>query len=160
MLYDTPLLARLYTHAWQARHDPLFQRIAVETLEYLVRDLGATEGGFYAGQDSESDGVEGAYYLWSPEGFTGGAPDAAAWFGATPEGSYEGGLNVLTAAGDAPPAAQRAALAAARSKRVRPGRDEKVLTSWNGLAIAALAEAGAVFERPDFVAASRRAAGL
>ncbi|MEA2593123.1 MAG: uncharacterized protein QOD62_2954, partial [Actinomycetota bacterium] len=160
MLYDNALLARLYTHAWQARHDPLFQRIAVETLEYLVRDLGAAEGGFFAGQDSESDGVEGAYYLWSHDEFTGVAPDAAAWFGVTPGGNDEGGLNVLTAAGDAPPAAQRAALAAARSKRVRPGRDEKVLTSWNGLAIAALAEAGAVFERPDFVEAARCAAGF
>jgi uncharacterized protein YyaL (SSP411 family) len=160
MLYDNALLARLYTHAWQARHDPLFERVAVETLEFLVRDLGGAGGGFSAGLDSESDGVEGAYYLWSHDEFTRVAPDAASWFGVTPEGNYEGRLNVLTAAGDTPPADQRAALAAARSKRVRPGRDEKVLTSWNGLAIAALAEGGAVFERPDFVEAARSAAGF
>ncbi|TMK49308.1 MAG: DUF255 domain-containing protein [Actinobacteria bacterium] len=158
MLYDQALLARLYTHAWQARHDPLFERIAVETLEYLLADLGAAEGGFFSGQDAESGGVEGAYYLWSHDELTRVAPDAAAWFGVTPEGNSEGGLNVLTAAGDLPPADLRAALLAARSERLQPGRDEKILTSWNGLAIAALAEAGAVFGRPDFVEAAELAA--
>src|SRR5205807_7564415 len=83
---------------------------------------------------------------------------AAAWFGVTPEGNHADGLNSLTAAGDMPPADLRAALLAARSERVPPGRDEKILTSWNGLAIAALAEAGAVFGRPDFVEAAELAA--
>jgi uncharacterized protein YyaL (SSP411 family) len=158
MLYDNALLARLYTHAWQARHDPLFKRIAVETLEYLLADLGAAGGGFFSGQDAESGGVEGAYYLWSHDELTRVAPDAAAWFGVTPEGNYSAALNVLTAAGDLPPADLRAALRAARSERPPPGRDEKILTSWNGLAIAALAEAGAVFGRPDFMEAAERAA--
>src|SRR2546423_333911 len=101
MLYDNALIARLYTHAWQARHDPLFERIAVETLEYLPADLGATRGGFVAGQDAESDGGEGGYYLWSHDQFTRVAPDAAGWFGVTPQGDFEGGLNVLTRARDA-----------------------------------------------------------
>ncbi|HEY2668335.1 MAG TPA: thioredoxin domain-containing protein [Actinomycetota bacterium] len=158
MLSDNALLARLYTHAWQARHDPLFERIAVETLEFLLADLGAGEGGFFSGQDAESGGVEGAYHLWSHDELTGVAPGAAAWFGVTPEGNHAGGLNVLTAAGDLPPADLRAALLAARSQRPRPGRDEKILTSWNGLAVAALAEAGAVFGRQDFVEAAKRAA--
>ena len=122
MLYDNALLARLYTHAWQARHDAAFERIAVETLEYLLSDLRAAGGGFFAGQDSESGGVEGAYYLWSHDELARVAPDAAAWFGVTPRGNYEGGLNVLTAAGDLPPADLRAALVAARSERVPPRR--------------------------------------
>src|SRR3984893_2344557 len=94
MLYDNALLARLYTHAWQARHDPLFRRIALETLEYLVRDLGAAGGGFFAGEDSDAEGAEGAYYLWSDQDVTRVAPEAAAFFGVTPAGNFEGGLNV------------------------------------------------------------------
>src|SRR5205807_959042 len=110
----------------------------------------------FAGQDAESGGVEGSYYLWTHDELTRVAPDAAAWFGVTPRGNDGGGLNVLTAAGDLPPADLRAALVAARSERVPPGKDEKILTSWNGLAIAALAEAGAVFGRHEFVKAAER----
>ncbi|HMC09253.1 MAG TPA: thioredoxin domain-containing protein, partial [Actinomycetota bacterium] len=159
MLSDNALLARLYTHAWQARHDPLFARIAVETLEYLLRELRAPAGGFFAGQDSDSDGAEGGFYTWSYDEVMGVAPEAAGFYGITPGGNFEG-RNVPAAAGDNPPGAARAKLAAARASRTRPGRDEKILTSWNGLAIAALAEAGAAFGRPDFGQAAEQAAGF
>ncbi len=160
MLSDNALAARVYTHAWQARHEPLFARIATETLDFLLAHLAAPGGGFFAGVDSDSEGGEGAYYLWSHDEFVGVAPEAAGFFGVTPTGNFSGALNVLTAAGDAPPAEARAALAAARSQRRAPERDEKVLTSWNGLAIGALAEAGAAFGRPDFVKAAERAAAF
>src|SRR3989440_411190 len=159
MLYDNALLARLYTHAWQARHDPLFARIAVETLEYLVRELRDPGGAFYAGEDSDSEGAEGRFYTWSYDDFMSVAPEAAGFYGITPEGTFEG-RNVPTAAGDDPPEAARVRLAAARASRTRPGRDEKILTSWNGLAIAALAEAGAAFGRQGFAQAAEQAAGF
>ena len=84
---------------------------------------------------SDSGGAEGGFYTWSHDDFVAEAPEAAGFYGITPEGNFEG-RNVPAAAGDDPPAAARARLAAARASRTRPGRDEKVLTSWNGLAIA------------------------
>ncbi len=162
MLYDNASLARLYTRGWQARRDPLLARIATETLEYLINDLKDSDGGFYSSEyaDSEGEGEgEGAFYLWSYEELASLAPEAVEHYGVTREGNFEG-LNVLTASADEPPAAARAKLSEARSKRARPGRDEKIVTAWNGLAISALAEAGAALKRPDLLEAATQTASF
>ena len=159
MLYDNAQLARLYTHAWQAWGKPLYRRIALETLDYLLRDLRDEAGGFFSSEDADSEGEEGKFYVWGYDEFMAVAPEAAGYYRVTPPGNFEG-ATILTAAGDEPPDKARRALLEARSSRVRPGCDDKVLTSWNGLAITALAEAGAAFARPDLIEAARQAAGF
>ncbi|HEU5003715.1 MAG TPA: thioredoxin domain-containing protein [Actinomycetota bacterium] len=172
LLHDNALLARAYTHAWQSRPDPLFRRVALETLDYLVNDLRSPEGAFFAGEDAESltaDGTpaDGAFYRWDPAEVHEVAPEAAAFFTGTapwnparPTGGPAGDTLVLSAAGDVPPEGGRAALREARSRRPRPAVDRMILTSWNGLAIGALAEAGRAFDRPDLVEAARTAAAF
>ena len=159
MLYDNALLARLYTHAYQAWNLPLYRRVAIETLDYLLRDMRDPAGGFFSSEDADSEGVEGKFYVWDHAEFTAVAPEAVGWFGVSERGNWEG-TNILIAASDDPPEDARAKLLEVRSRRVRPGLDDKVLTSWNGLAIAAFAEAGAAFARPDLVEAARAAAGF
>ncbi|MCW3035024.1 MAG: hypothetical protein JWM17_336 [Actinobacteria bacterium] len=159
MLYDNAQLARLYTHAYQAWTLPLYRRVAIETLDYLLRDMRDPAGGFSSSEDADSEGVEGKFYVWDHAEFTAVAPEAAGWFGVSERGNWEG-TNILIAASDDPPDDARAKLLEVRSRRVRPGLDDKVLTSWNGLAIAAFAEAGAAFARPDLVEAARAAAGF
>jgi uncharacterized protein YyaL (SSP411 family) len=151
MLYDNAQLARLYTRAWQWDHSPLNRRVAEETLGYLLRDMHDATGGFYASEDADSEGHEGKFYVWSHDEFRNLAPEAAGYYGITPEGNFEG-ASILTAASADPPAEARQKLFEARALRVRPGRDEKILTSWNGLTIGALAEAGAAFGRPELIA--------
>src|SRR5437016_2580107 len=163
MLYDNAQLARLYTHAWQAWTAPLYRRIATETLEYLLRDMRHPGGAFYSSEDADSEGMEGKFYLWSYDELMATAPEAAGWYGVTERGNFEGANILVAASGDPsaePPQEARARLFEARAARVRPGLDDKILTSWNGLAIAALAEAGAAFARPDFVDAAAAAAGF
>jgi len=157
MLYDNAQLARLYTRAWQFDHSPLYRRIAEETLQYLVRDMQDGTGGFYSSEDADSEGHEGKFYVWDHGEFAILASEAVEYYGVTPEGNFEGS-NILTAASDVPPEQARKKLFAAREQRVRPGRDEKILTSWNGLTITAFAEAGAAFGRPDLIAQGTRAA--
>jgi len=159
MLYDNAQLARLYTRAWQQDGSPLYKRIAVETLEYLIRDMQDSTGVFYASEDADSEGHEGKFYVWSHEEFMQIAPEAAEYYGVTPEGNFEGS-NILTAASDDPPLEARSKLFEARAPRIRPGRDDKALTSWNGLTISALAEAGMAFERQDLIDEASRAAGF
>jgi uncharacterized protein len=157
MLYDNAQLARLYIRAWQWDHAPLNRRVAEETLEYLLRDMHDETGGFYASEDADSEGHEGKFYVWSHDEFRSIAPEAADYYGVTEEGNFEGS-NILTAASDDPPADARRKLFEARAERIRPGRDEKILTSWNGLAISALAEAGAAFGRPELIAEGEKTA--
>ncbi|HEX2179276.1 MAG TPA: thioredoxin domain-containing protein, partial [Actinomycetota bacterium] len=157
MLYDNAQLARLYVRAWQWDHAPLNRRVAEETLEYLLRDMHDETGGFYASEDADSEGQEGKFYVWSHDEFRSIAPEAADYYGVTEEGNFEGS-NILTAASDHPPADARRKLFEARAERIRPGRDEKILTSWNGLAISALAEAGAAFARPELIAEGEKTA--
>ncbi|HYN98980.1 MAG TPA: DUF255 domain-containing protein, partial [Actinomycetota bacterium] len=157
LLIDNALLVRSYVHAWQLGKDENFSRVALETVEYLLRDLANPAGAFYAGESATSDGQEGGFYTWPFDEFSMVAPQAAEAFGVTPSGHFRG-RNVLSVAGDEPPAAAKAAVLKRRSVRQRPERDEKVLTSWNGLAIAALAETGAALDRPDLVEAARRTA--
>ncbi|MET8330513.1 thioredoxin domain-containing protein [Streptomyces sp. NPDC005181] len=176
MLYDNALLCRVYAHLWRATGSGLARRVALETADFMVRELRTAEGGFASALDADSedgDGkhVEGAYYVWTPEQLREvlGEEDAAfaaGHFGVTEEGTFEEGASVLQlprtdVAVDADRAADvRARLLAAREERVRPGRDDKVVAAWNGLAIAALAETGAYFDRPDLIERATEAADL
>src|SRR5207245_156308 len=139
--------------------DELYKRIAIETLEYVLRDMRDESGGFHSSEDADSEGHEGTFYVWSYDEFMSVAPEAAAYYGVTSEGNFEG-RNILTAGAPEPHPDERAKLLAARDRRARPGRDDKVLASWNGLAVAALAEAGAAFGRADFAVAAKEAAAF
>ncbi|PTH87914.1 hypothetical protein C9J60_13545 [Streptomyces sp. A244] len=176
MLYDNALLCRVYAHLWRATGSELARRVALETADFMVRELRTNEGGFASALDADSDDgtgkhVEGAYYVWTPEQLREvlGEQDAdlaARHFGVTEEGTFEEGASVLQLpvrdgfvdAGKV--ASVRERLLAARSERPAPGRDDKVVAAWNGLAIAALAETGAYFDRPDLVEAAVAAADL
>jgi uncharacterized protein len=167
MLYDNALLLRVYTHWWKAGGGELARRVALETADWLLRELRTAEGGFASALDADSEGVEGKFYVWTPEQLREvlGEDDgrwASALFDVT--GTFEHGTSVLQLPRDPDDderhASVRERLLAARERRVRPGRDDKVVASWNGLAIAALAETGVVFERPDLVAAATDAAAL
>jgi len=176
MLYDNALLCRVYAHLWRATGSDLARRVALETAEFMVRELGTAEGGFASAFDADSDDgtgkhVEGAYYVWTPAQLAEvlGEDDAelaARYFGVTEEGTFEHGRSVLQlpqsdGVFDAERIASvRSRLLDARSARPAPGRDDKVVAAWNGLAIAALAETGAYFQRPDLVDAALRAADL
>ncbi|MFJ5674226.1 thioredoxin domain-containing protein [Streptomyces sp. NPDC093097] len=176
MLYDNALLCRIYAHLWRATGSDLARRIALETADFMVRELRTDQGGFASALDADSDDgtgrhTEGTYYVWTPEQLRTvlGEEDAAfaaTYFGVTEEGTFEEGASVLQlpdAGGlvDAQRVASvRERLLAARAERPRPGRDDKVVASWNGLAIAALAETGAYFDRPDLVQAATDAADL
>jgi uncharacterized protein len=179
MLYDNALLARAYLHGWQVLGHERYRRVCEETLDWLLREMRGPEGGFYSAYDADSEGEEGKFYVWTPDemravlenaaavGIRG--PDAEpapldtdailAYYGVTETGNFEG-KNILHladgAAGPAPAGldAARAALLAARAERVPPGLDDKRLCSWNALAIAALAEAGAVLGRPAYLDAA------
>ncbi|HEY5427638.1 MAG TPA: thioredoxin domain-containing protein, partial [Solirubrobacteraceae bacterium] len=161
MLYDNALLARVYLHGWQISGEPLFRRVCEETLDWALREMRGPEGGFCSALDADSEGVEGKFYVWSlgelraALGDDALADDAVAFFGATDHGNFEA-VNVLEGRGPLPERlpAIRAMLYAARAERVRPGLDDKRLTSWNALMISALAEAGAALERTDYLAAA------
>ncbi|MBQ1094564.1 thioredoxin domain-containing protein [Streptomyces sp. b94] len=176
MLYDNALLCRVYAHLWRATGSDLARRVALETADFMVRELRTAEGGFASALDADSDDgtgrhVEGAYYVWTPAQLTEvlGADDAALaaqYFGVTEEGTFEHGSSVLQlprqeGVFDAERISSvRERLLAARAGRPAPARDDKVVAAWNGLAIAALAETGAYFERPDLVEAAVAAADL
>ncbi|CAN5763804.1 hypothetical protein BH23ACT12_BH23ACT12_16830 [soil metagenome] len=158
LLVDNALLIRSYVHAWQLGKDDLFKRIALETAEYLVRDLADPAGAFYSGEAATSDGREGGFYTWPVDEFTMVAPDAVETYGVTSSGQFRG-RNVLSLTGDEQPGTAKAALLKRRRVRERPERDTLIVTSWNGLAVAALSETGAALDRPDLIEAARRAAG-
>jgi uncharacterized protein len=169
MLYDNALLARAYAHLWRRTDSALARRVAVETCDWLLAEMQTAEGGFAAALDADSEGGEGAFYVWTPAQLAAalGQDDgdyAAAVFGVTADGTFEHAASVLQLRADPADPGRflrvRAGLLAARAERPRPGRDDKVVAAWNGLAIAALAEAGLLFSRPDFVAAAAAAADL
>jgi uncharacterized protein len=163
MLYDNALLARAYLHGWQVSDDPRLRRVCVETLDWALREMRGSEGGFCSALDADSEGVEGKFYVWTLDellaalGGSGLAGEALAFFGASVEGNFEG-ANVLEGRGPEPePEALREiqrVLLQARAQRVRPGLDDKRLCSWNALMISALAETGAALGRKDYVAAA------
>ncbi|WP_329335343.1 thioredoxin domain-containing protein [Streptomyces sp. NBC_00663] len=176
MLYDNALLCRVYAHLWRATGSELARRVALETADFMVRELRTNEGGFASALDADSDDgtgrhVEGAYYAWTPAQLSEvlGVEDAelaAQYFGVTDEGTFEEGASVLQLSQDEgvfeaeKVESVKRRLFAAREARPAPGRDDKVVAAWNGLAIAALAETGAYFDRPDLVEAAVAAADL
>jgi hypothetical protein len=175
MLYDNGQLASLYLHGWLATGDPEYRRVCEETLDYILREMTHASGGFFSAQDADSEGVEGKFFAWSEDKIRAALPDAEmaraalVYWGADGEPNFEGlsilfvprepsqvaqdlGMSVERLAGLI--AAARKRLYDAREKRVHPGLDDKVLASWNGLALAAFAEAGRALGRADYIAAA------
>jgi uncharacterized protein len=166
MLYDNALLATAYLEGWAATGEPRYRAVAEATLDYLLRELRLPEGGFASSQDADTDGVEGATYVWTPAEVRGVLGDARgeaaiAYLGVTEAGNFEG-ATIPRPAGPAPDGwdAMRRELLAARDRRPQPGRDDKALASWNGMALAALAQGGWRLERPDLVEAARALAAF
>jgi uncharacterized protein len=173
MLYDNALLARAYLHGWLASHDERLLEVCLDTLEWALREMRGPEGGFYSALDADSDGVEGRFYVWTvPElrdVLGADAESAIAWLAASEQGNFvdphhpQPGLNVLREAWPPDERARpdahtreriRGRLLEARSERGRPGLDDKRLTAWNALMIAALADAATELQReaPEGVA--------
>ena len=178
MLYDNAQLARVYLHWWRLTGTATGARVAVETCDWMLAGLGTTEGGLASSLDAdtptgEGHGVEGLTYVWTPAELVEVlGPEDGAWAAellkVTPGGTFEHGSSTLQLARDpwADPqeaerwTAIRGRLARHRADRPQPGRDDKVVAAWNGLAVAALAETGALLDRPDLVAAAERIADL
>jgi uncharacterized protein YyaL (SSP411 family) len=178
MLYDNALLPPAYLEAYQATGNPFYREVVEETFAYVLREMTSPEGPFYSTQDADSEGVEGKFFVWSAEEVERTlGPELATTFSAvydvTADGNWEGhnilnrsrGYGVEAKLLGIPEADLRRRLdeakpklLEARSKRVWPGRDEKVLTAWNGMMIAALARAYQVLEKPEYLQAASRAA--
>lgn len=169
MLYDNALLALAYTEAFQHTRRPICEEIVRRTLDYVLRELSGPQGGLCCGQDADSDGTEGKYYLLTPDeiGHVLGETDGGRfcrWYGVTRSGNFEGKSipNLLEQTGfDREPeemAALREKVYAYRLGRTALHRDDKVLTAWNGLGLAALARAGLVLDEPRYLDAARRTA--
>ena len=170
MLYDNALLARAYLHAYQVTGNALYRRIVEETLDFVAREMRHEVGGFYSSYDADSEGIEGKFYVWQAneirEVLGKDADLFMARYGVSDKGNWEG-QNILHIAAEVPELAERFGLSeeeidgrlaaakerlyAVRAKRVWPGLDDKVLTAWNGLMLAAFAEAGRVLVRADYV---------
>ena len=181
MLYDNALLARLYLHAFQLTQRPLYQRITEEILDYVLREMTDPQGGFYSAQDADSEGVEGKFFLWSRSQVVSELGEEegslfADFFDITERGNFEGS-NIPNITKKAITFAQekglpleqlisaiqrgKAKLLEVREQRIHPLRDDKVLTSWNGMMLCSFAEAGAALNRQDYLqAASDNAAFL
>lgn len=176
MLYDNGPLLGLYAQAWQLNRDPLFEQVVHETVAWVRREMTSGEGGFYSSLDADSEGEEGKYYVWDRselEAILG--PDYEPFsrrYGLTRDANFEGRWHlrifaeykeIANVLGEDPDALQQRVDAARlrlferREARIRPGRDDKILTSWNALMIKGLAIAGTVFERGDYVEAAERA---
>jgi uncharacterized protein YyaL (SSP411 family) len=164
MLYDNAQLASLYLHAWLAFGDPECRRVCEETLDYLLRDMADPGGGFHAAEDADSEGHEGKFYVWTADelrAVLGADADLALRYWGVDRGANFEGRSILFVAGEPDPdrvAPLRQRLLQARAGRVRPGRDDKVLAAWTGLACRALAEAGRALGRGDYVQAAVRSA--
>jgi uncharacterized protein len=181
MLYDNGQLASLYLHGWLATGDPEYRRVCEETLDYILREMTHPEGGFFSAQDADSEGVEGKFFVWSADEIRAALPDAEmaraalVYWGADEEPNFEG-HSILYVPREPARVAQdlgmpaerlfgliagaRSRLYGVRDTRVHPGLDDKVLASWNGLALSAFAEAGRALGRPDYIAAAVKNAGF
>jgi hypothetical protein len=178
MLYDNGPLLRLYTDAWLAAGEPVFRRVAEQTAAWVMREMQSPEGGYYSSLDADSEHVEGKYYVWTRDEVARLLSEdeyaaASAHFGLSRSPNFEGEHwhlyaaqpldEVATALGISLTAAEdliaraRAKLFSAREQRVRPGRDEKILTSWNALMIHGMSRAGRAFGREDWIASASRA---
>ena len=169
MLYDNGQLVKLYADAWRATGEPAWRRVFEETIDYILRDMTHPEGGFYASEDADSEGEEGKFYVWTPAQVQAvlGDPDAALAcqaYGVTASGNFEHGTTVLHRAAtldtaqEAQLAGLRDKLLVARAQRIRPGRDENILTSWNALMIQGLCAAYQATGTATHLDAARRAA--
>jgi uncharacterized protein len=167
MLYDNALLARAYLHGWQVLGHERYRRVCEETLDWMLREMRGSEGGFFSALDADSEGEEGRFYVWTPaqirEVLGDRADPVIEFYGVTEAGNFEGRSVLHRANGASAPEPEgleeaRRALLEARAERVRPGLDDKRLASWNALAIGALAEAGAVLGRADYLDAARACA--
>lgn len=180
MLYDNALLTPAYLEALQSTGKPFFREVVEDTLAYLLREMASPNGPFYSTQDADSEGVEGKYFVWSSAEVEQilGKDDAELFssvYDVTPEGNWEEQNILHRSRSDEQEAKMlrlsvtelrarlargKAKLLEARQRRVRPARDEKILTSWNGLMIAAFAQAFGVLERPEYLSAAQRAAAF
>jgi uncharacterized protein YyaL (SSP411 family) len=171
MLYDNALLAACYLEAWQLTKKDLYARIVRETLDYVLRDMTSKEGGFYSAEDADSEGVEGKFYVWNPkqvvEVLGKDADRFMKAFDVTPRGNWEPheesipkNQSVLHVVEDGDFTDLKKKMFEARSKRVRPHLDDKVLTGWNALMISAMAQAGAVLDEPRYRDAAVKAANF
>ncbi len=170
MLYDNALLARLYLHTYQLTGKPFYRRIVEETLDYVAREMTHPDGGFYSSQDADSEGEEGKFFVWTPDEVKGilGQQEGEIFctaYDVKPGGNFEG-KSILNIPIPLEKIAEqlglpleeladilnrgRAGLFAEREKRIKPGRDEKTLTAWNGMMLAAFAEAARVLDRADY----------
>ncbi len=176
MLYDNAQLARVFLHLYQITNDEFFKKIAIETLDYVEREMLDQKGGFYSAQDADTEGVEGKYFVWTPEELAKilDEQDAryfAFYYDVSDAGNFEGEniLNVKNSISETASAfevsqdvmessleSSRKKLFIAREKRVKPTRDEKVLTAWNGLMLAAFAEASAILDSDEYLEIARR----
>ncbi len=179
MLYDNALLSRTYFEAYQATQNERYRRVGEEILNYVLREMKGPEGGFYSTQDADSEGQEGKFYVWTRDeikkvlGKERGTPFCA-YYGVATEGNFEGGTSVLNIASTFQNVSQlygtsieelgklldegREKLYAEREKRVRPGRDEKILTSWNGLMISSFVDGFRVTGNPKYLKGAVQAA--
>jgi uncharacterized protein len=169
MLYDNALLARVYLHWWRATGHPLARRVALETCDWIVAELRTAQGGISSSLDADTEGVEGSTYVWTPDQLVEvlgpeDGPWAANLLTVTPTGTFEHGSSTLQLRADPDDGDRwtdiRGRLIARRAARAQPARDDKVVAAWNGLAIAALAETGALLDRPDLIDAAGQVAGL
>jgi len=170
MLYDNALLVRVYLHAWQITGDPFFERIVAETVDFIAREMTHPDGGFYSSLDADSEGEEGKFYVWTLDEIRSTLGEESGFFeaayGVTVRGNFEGHTVLQRALDDSTLAARfklsteavsvkltdcHARLLSVRTRRIRPGTDDKVLTSWNGLMLAAIAEASRVLMSPHAV---------
>jgi uncharacterized protein len=170
MLYDNALLSRLYLHVYQVTKDDFYRTVVEETLDYVKREMTDGLGGFYSTQDADSEGVEGKFFVWSIEEIEEilGTEDGrlfSAYYGVTEHGNFEE-KNILNIARPIEDVARelgipvdqleeviersRQKLFEVRERRIKPGRDEKILTAWNGLMLSSFAEAAAILERDDY----------
>ncbi len=177
MLYDNGPLLALYSEAWQVSQEPLYEKTALETADWVIREMQSPEGGLYSSLDADSEGQEGRFYVWTREEVRAVLDErtyslVARCFGLDRRPNFEGHwhlhvylplaalareFEISEAEASAILAEARRKLLAVRNERVWPGRDEKVLISWNGLMIKGLATAGRIFGRRDYVEAAERA---
>ena len=167
MLYDNALLIRVYAHWWRLTGNPLAQRVVSESIEFLVSELLTSQGAFASALDADSEGEEGKFYAWSPSEIAAvvspeNVIDVPSLLSVTEEGTFEHGSSTLQLLKDPENWDEwfrtRDSLASAQDLRARPGRDDKVIASWNGLAIAALAEAGAIFRHKQWIDTAKEVA--
>jgi uncharacterized protein YyaL (SSP411 family) len=171
MLYDNALLARIYLYAYQATRKPLYRKVAEEIFEYVIRDMTDSSGGFYSSEDADSEGEEGKFYTWTRDEILNALGEEEGdlfcrYFDVTKEGNFEHGKSILnipvpleefSEKNGIPQDRLEKVIASGKKKlfylreeRVRPGRDEKVLTAWNGLMLTAFAEAANILGRDDY----------